>query len=88
MLKGSNLLSHSMLPLRVSSTFPIGRGLNQNGSSEAKEIGRMKGAMVTNSIARRRLRMRSKDRRGSVKGWCRAWTMSVVVSDLMGRTQW
>jgi hypothetical protein len=85
-LKSSNLLSHSMLPLLVSSSFPIGLGLSQNGSSEAKAIGRVKGTAVTKSIARR-LRMRSKDGRGRVKWRCRAWTMSVVVSDLTGRTQ-
>ena len=86
-LEGRNLRSHSMLPLLVSSSFLIGRRLSQNGSSEAKAIGRTKGTAVTKSIARRRLRMRSKDGRGRVKWWCRAWTTSVVVSDLMGRTQ-
>jgi hypothetical protein len=76
-----------MLPLRVSSSFLIGCGLNQNGSSETKVIGRMKGATVMKSIARRRLRMRSKDGQGRVKWRWRAWTTSVIVSDLKGRTQ-
>ena len=87
MLKGSNLLSHSMLPLLVSSSFPIGHGLSQNDSSEANAIRRTQGTVVTKSIARRRLRMRAKDGWGSVKWRCRAWMMSVVVSDLTGRTQ-
>jgi len=76
-----------MLPLLVNGSFPIGRGLSQDGSSEAKAIGRMKGAAVTKRIARRRLRMRSKDGRRRVKWWRRARTTSVVVSDLTGRTQ-
>jgi hypothetical protein len=86
MLQGSNLLSHSMLPLLVSSNLPIGRRLSQNGSSEAKAIWRTKGGVVTKGIVRRRRRRRSKDRRGRVKWRCRSRTMRVVVSDLTRRT--
>ena len=58
-LQGSNLLSHSMLPLLVSGSLPIGHGLRQNGTSKAKAIRRTNGAMVTESITRWRLRRRS-----------------------------
>jgi hypothetical protein len=56
-----------MLPLLVSNNFLICLELSQNGNNEAKVIGRAKGTAVTKSIARRRLRMRSKDGRGRVK---------------------
>jgi hypothetical protein len=78
-----------MLPLLMSGSLPIGRGLSQNDNSETKAIGRTKGAMVTKSIARRRLRRRwrrSKDGWGRFKWRRRSWTTSVVVSDLTGRT--
>jgi hypothetical protein len=65
----------------VSSSFPIGRGLSQNDSSEAKVIGRTKGAAVTKSIVRR-LRKGSKDGWRRVKWQHKSRTMSVVVSDL------
>jgi hypothetical protein len=81
-LQGSNLLSHSMLLLWVSSSLPIGLGLSQNGSSEAKAIWTTKCAAVMKSIARGRLRRRSKDGRGRVKWRRRSRTTSVVVSDL------
>jgi hypothetical protein len=47
----------------------------------------MKGAAVTKVIARR-LRKRSKDGWGRVKWWSRAWTTSVVVSDLWWSRAW
>jgi hypothetical protein len=62
-LYGSNLLSHGMLPLLMSDNLLIGHGLSQNSSSETKATRRPKGAAVTKSIARRRLRKRSKDGR-------------------------
>jgi hypothetical protein len=52
-----------MLPLLMSDSLSIGHGLSQNSSSETKAIRRPKGAAVTKSIVRRRLRKRSKDGR-------------------------
>jgi hypothetical protein len=75
-----------MLPLMVSGSLPIGRGLSQNSSSEAKAIGRTNGATVIESMARRRLRWRSNDGLGRVRRWCRSRPTSVVVSYLTRRT--
>ena len=55
------------MPLLVNGSFPIGRGLSQDGTSEAKAIGRTKGAAIMKRIMRRRLGMRSKDGRRRVK---------------------
>jgi hypothetical protein len=56
-----------MLPLLMSCSLPIGGGLSQNSSSETQTIRWSKGAAIMKSVARKRLRKRSKDRWRRVK---------------------
>lgn len=57
-LQSSNLLSHSMLPLRVSNIISVGCGLHNGSSSKVMPGRRAKSGTITKGVVGSRLRRR------------------------------